>query len=161
MPPHVLPSFGLMHSVTHRFNDLDTVIDSLHELFDEWSVSAETGPDFDETTFDRAKLAIHEWVANLVQHADFGAETPRVGLTARLEENTVFCCIEDNSSGFDFEGQIALREHALQAFPERGMGLLMLRACSESLTYEQVSGSVNRLCFTVAADQDPWLNIPF
>ena len=69
--------------------------------------------------------------------------------------------IQDNSDGFDLEEKIQERENGLRALPERGMGLLMLNAATESLNYQRADDGMHRLEFSVSADETPWLNIPF
>lgn len=157
--------------LTHRFVELDTLIDGLHALFEQWLASAEVprpsptegdgGTRVAVETLEQLRLATHEWLANLIQHADFEGRSPDIRLSARLNAHSVECVIEDNSAGFDMERQLQLREERLEALPERGMGLLMLRACAQDLVYECTPGDVNRLTFVISADQDPWLNIPF
>jgi hypothetical protein len=50
---------------------------------------------------------------------------------------------------------------ALKPFPERGMGLLMLKAVTEYFEYSESPEGRKRLEFTVSSDSDPCLNIPF
>lgn len=144
----------------HRYSDLDTVIDCLHELFEVWE-EEEAFAEFDAEVLHRARLAIHEWVANLVQHADFAGRTPEVLLEVRRDGEKVLCAIEDNSEGFDFDAHLGDREEILESYPERGMGLLMLKACTKELLYCHTGGSHNRLEFSVTGGEDPWLKIPF
>jgi serine/threonine-protein kinase RsbW len=49
----------------------------------------------------------------------------------------------------------------LEPFPERGMGLLMMNAATEYFEYFRSTVGLHRLEFSVSADLDPWLNIPF
>ena len=77
--------------------------------------------------------------------------------------------IVELSTGRDIEvaegdllvGAFGRREATLEAFPERGMGLLMLQACTEELSYRRIDEGWQRLEFSVSAEQDPWLHIPF
>ena len=167
-PLQALPYFSASESRTPmnfgrcRFRDLDTAIDLLHGRVQEWVVTAEAAPhlDLDAELLHRLELAAHEWLANLIQHADFGDRPPEIALEVWHDEHGLHGVIEDNSAGFDLDGHLALRAQALEAFPERGMGLLMLRACTTDLVYARSSGW-NRLTFRVSQDQDPWLDIPF
>ena len=149
----------------HRFSDLDSIIDHLHALFQEWEQQivqpSEAGSEIAPEVLHRTKLAAHEWLANLVQHADFPDHAPSVTVEVRQEGERLHCSIEDNSAWFDLDAQIEVRQEMLNAYPERGMGLLMLRACTEDLSYHRVDAERNRLEFAVSADQDPYLPLPF
>ena len=145
----------------HRFSGLDAVIDRMHALFDRWEAQRTLHPPLDDDTLQQMKLAVHEWVANLVQHADFDRRQPEIVFDVSRNGDHVRCAIEDNSRGFSLDDQLRARQDVLDAFPERGMGLLMIRACTEGLSYRQVDGCWHRLEFCISADKDPWLNIPF
>lgn len=146
---------------SHRFSDPDTLIDRVHALFEEWELDGTFEAQFDAITLQRLKLAVHEWLANLLQHADFSDRVPTVELRLRADGQYVHCAIEDNSEGFDLDGHLSARREVLDAFPERGMGLLMIKSCTENLVYRALGPALHRLEFSVSADQDPWLNIPF
>lgn len=145
----------------HRFNGLDTIIDHVHAVFDRWEQEDTLHPPLDEDTLQQMKLAVHEWIANLVQHASFNGSCPEVVFDVSLNGNHVQCAIEDNSAGFNLDDQLRARPAVLDAFPERGMGLLMIRACTEGLSYRQLDERRHRLEFYVSVGNDPWLNIPF
>ena len=151
----------LMELEKHRFSGLDTIIDRMHALFDEWEEQRTLHPPLDEDTLQQMRLAVHEWIANLVQHANFDTRPPEVVLDVCRNGNHVQCIIEDNSEGFVLDDQLRAREDVLNAFPERGMGLLMIRACTEDLSYRRLDANWHRLEFCISADKDPWLNIPF
>jgi serine/threonine-protein kinase RsbW len=140
-----------------RFTDLGTVIDQLHTLFGVWHRESLMYAH----SLDLMKVAVHEWVANLVQYADFQGRHPEIYLEVSPNGQEVHCRIEDNSEGFDLAAQLLQKAGNLSAFPERGMGLLMLQACSDNLTYTRTEIGRYRLEFSVSAAQDPWLNIPF
>lgn len=150
-----------MDTVTHRFSDPDTLIDRVHSVFDDWKTNKTLPRGIDSDLAHRLKLAIHEWLANLVQHADFLDRRPDISITIRTAPGGVECVIEDNSEGFDLNGRLTSKPGVIDAFPERGMGLLMIKACTEELSYEELDDSRHRLQFTVTSDRDPWLNIPF
>ena len=153
-----------MDGALHCFTDLDTLAGDVHALFDGW-IGATGGDGLeaepDATTLFRLKLAVHEWVANLVQHARFAGRAPEVTLRLVPTDEGVECTIEDNSEGFDLHGQIAVRHDLLEPFPERGMGLLMLQACSARLAYGARPGAAGRrLTFLVAPpEQDVYLDL--
>lgn len=150
-----------MNRITHRFSDPDTLIDRVHTLFERWEADGTFEPLLDATTLQRLKLAVHEWLANLLQHANFQERIPEVEFSLHLDGQSVHCCIDDNSEGFDLDGHLSARREVLDAFPERGMGLLMIKSCTEHLAHRQIDDARHRLEFSVSADQDPWLNIPF
>lgn len=155
-----------MTALQYRFTNLGTLTDEVHALFDEWVAAAfERDPASDEAlTLLRLKLAVHEWMANLVQHARFGARPPVVTLTVSpLDDGDVECVIEDNSEGFDLDATLDARRDALHALPERGMGLLMLQACSKNLSYSaSKTPPGHRLAFIVAdPDDDVFLDVLF
>jgi serine/threonine-protein kinase RsbW len=149
-----------MNLGTHRFSDLCCVIDHVHALFAQWEQTA-VQSEADIQALHRVKLAAHEWLANLIQHAAFDQRVPEIFFEVRLEGRRIDCIIEDNSDGFDLESQLLARSTSLEPYPERGMGLLMLNACTDALAYQPVDKNRNRLTFTITADTDPWLDIPF
>lgn len=150
-----------MNCLTHRFSDQDTLIDRMHSVFADWETRQSVPNWLDDATMHRLRLAIHEWLANLVQHAEFRNRKPDITITVQPSEKGVECVIEDNSEGFDLNGHLTSGKKILDAFPERGMGLLMIKACTESLSYADVNDHRHRLSFVVSSEQDPWLNIPF
>lgn len=150
-----------MDYISHRFHDPDTLIDRVHGLFEQWEADGTFSPQLDAISLHRLKLAVHEWLANLIQHAEFDHRTPEVTLHLRTDGRYVQCAIDDNSEGFDLDRHLSARREILDAFPERGMGLLMIKSCTEDLSYRQLGPALHRLEFSVSADQDPWLNIPF
>lgn len=149
-----------MESVKQRFTDLKSVIDGVHSLFDQFQTD-QLHPALDETAVLQAKLAVHEWTANLVQHADFEGRIPQVIVDVWTDADRIQCVIEDNSTGFDLEGQLVQKRNEMPSVPERGMGLLMLQACTSELSYLKTEDGLHRLQFVVNSGQDPCLNIPF
>jgi len=150
-----------MEITRQSFNRLEIVIDELHGMFEEWEREGALLSHLDPDTIQLFRLAVHEWVANLVQHADFAERNPIVVVDVIPNGRRVRCVIEDNSDGFAFPEQIDVQRNALTPFPERGMGLLMLNAATEYFEYSQTEEGHRRLEFTVSADSEKWLNIPF
>ncbi|HEX8386872.1 MAG TPA: ATP-binding protein, partial [Rubricoccaceae bacterium] len=146
----------------HRFTDLHRAIDDVHALFDAWAESGALAPVLDEDGASVLRLAVHEWVANLVQHAAFpkGAE---VVLSVAVEGDAVRCSVEDTSVGFDFAGQVE-RQHAIFDAPapsERGRGLLMLITCTEELSFRPAGGGRRqRISFCVRSGSGAALFAP-
>ena len=166
------PPFGVLSEPMPKpiqFRDLGTVVDELHGLFEEWEHSEAALLPLDDFSLQVMKLAVHEWVANLVQHADFGDQVPLIQVAIRPDEQRVHCVIEDNSQGFDFDLQLVEQRVSVEAPvpPDRGRGLLMMIACTDDLRYHQprVDAQADRqryrLEFSISALRKPWLDIPF
>ena len=81
-----------MEVTRQSFKELDGVIDDLHKTLDRWELDGAFTPDLEPDTIQLVKLAIHEWVANLVQHADFGDTKPEIILD-------IFPNVETDTSG--------------------------------------------------------------
>lgn len=150
-----------MEVTRQHFMELHRVIDELHGLFEEWERADALLSHLDPDTIQLFRLAVHEWVANLVQHADFSNREPNITLNVIPNGRRVRCVIEDNSEGFPFPEQIDVQRNALTPFPERGMGLLMLNAATEYFEYSETEDGCRRLEFTVSSDADSCLDIPF
>ena len=145
----------------HYFRNLDTLIDEVHGLFDGWETQLETYHTFSIEALHLAKLAVHEWIANILQHADFKDRLPEVGVCVSPSNDRLLCVIEDNSEGFDLEGYLIEHPRITEVLPDRGMGLLMLRSCTEELRYEKLQGGKQHLEFYVPTGENPYLEIPF
>ena len=152
------------------FDDLGSSVEELHRLFDAWERSDAPIGYLESFSFNVLRFAVHEWVANLVQHADFGDRAPVIRLGLAPQEGCVHCTIEDNSRGFDFQDQIEKQRVSVEAPlpPERGRGLLMLIACAENLRYHQPLAPSDphaehwhRLTFSISANKQLWIDIPF
>ena len=151
-----------MDSQTHHYPNLDTIIDQVHALFDTWESEGYLPPTVNVATLYQLKLAVHEWLANLVQHANFESETTDITLKVEPDGNCLFCVIEDNSDGFVLDSHLNIEPEYLDSLPERGMGLLILKICTEDLSYQRNELTErNRLEFYVSAEQDPWQGTKF
>ena len=118
------------------FDDFDHAIDLLHERLDDWDSDGTLTGIIGADGVSVLRLMIHEWVANLVQHATFlGAHEIVLEIDAELD--AIRCTIEDSSAGFDFAAQVEHQQAVLEAPApsERGRGLLMLVTCAEELAY--------------------------
>ena len=145
----------------HTFYDLDALIDQVHHLFTQWERDERFAPSLSVDDLHRLKLAVHEWLANLVQHAHFNGHDPEISLSVAILDDGIQCTISDNSDGFNLDDELTLRSTSLESLPERGMGLLMLQACTKRLSYKRVQGSVQKLEFVVSTQDNPWLKIQF
>ena len=150
-----------MEITRQSFNGLDVVIDEVHGLFESWEKEGALLSHLDLETIDLFRLAVHEWFANLVQYANFGDRQPEVTLDVIPNGRRVRCVIEDNSDGFPLLEKLEYQRTVMKPFPERGMGLLMLNAATESFNYTETPEGTRRLEFTVTSDADTCLNIPF
>lgn len=150
-----------MDSVTYTFEDLDTVIEQVHALFDTWEGDDYLPPSIGVATLYQLKIAVHEWLANLVQHANFEQETTEVRLAVEPADERIFCVIEDNSDGFVLDMHLEIEPEYLDSLPERGMGLLILKICTEDLLYQRDEREGrNRLQFYVSPDHEDLQDIP-
>lgn len=144
----------------HLFYDLDTIIEQVHTLFEVWENKHGSVAYSNGLMLYRAKLAVHEWIANLVQFADFSNRKPEIRVEISPNGKSVRGIIEDNSSGFDLDAQLALCQQVIKEFPERGMGLLILQSITEEMSYKKVKDDTHRLEFTITEHDDPWLKLP-
>jgi serine/threonine-protein kinase RsbW len=108
-----------------------------------------------------AQLVLHEWLANLAQHATFGADSPWVRIRIRISSRHVYCAVEDNSEGFDLEEALHAQTDRAQLMPERGMGLRIIQACTDDFSYQAAEDHRHRFEFSIPADHDPWLSTLF
>ena len=141
---------------THTFTDLAAVTDGVHALFDGWDADGTMARALDPTGALVVRLAVHEWVANLVQHAYF-RRAPRIELTAEFFDDGLRCVIEDTSEGFDFAQQLGTQRALLDAPApsERGRGLLMLITCTEEIAFQPAGpGQNQRIAFSVRPPHD-------
>jgi len=150
-----------MTALTRTYNDLDRALDEVRPVLDEWVAEqdADTAPRDD--TVHYTQLVLHEWIANLMQHARFGNRSPAIQITASTRDRHISCVVIDNSEGFDLEERLSVDEDATDDFPERGMGLRIINACTNQLSYTSTESGRHRLEFTIPADQDPCLSMLF
>lgn len=139
------------------FTVLDSVIEDLHA-----SIDGFFDPDHplqvfqEEDTLHQFKLALHEWVANLAQYAQF----PKgFAVTLEVESDFDAACLNvkvvDTSTGFDLKAQLITRHKALQPLPLRGMGLLMLESLTEELQYVELPDGRYCLSFLMRFGASP------
>ena len=133
----------------------DRFVDALHAQFDAWEDEGELVQAIGLDGLAVLRLAAHEWVANLVQHAAFPGPAELV-LELEAATDGVRCKITDTSRGFDFmeqvdEQQVLLNEPAPS---ERGRGLLMLVSCAEDLAFQRADDdAAQQIGFTVRAPE--------
>lgn len=140
----------------HTFHDIDHVIDEVHDLFDDWVQSSTSDSALERYGLLVMKLAVHEWIANLVQYAAFKTQPPLIRLVISQRSSGLHCLVEDNSEGFDFQAQIVEQARILNKPEpsERGRGLLMMLACTEEFVYETNGDGLQHLEFVVRPPVD-------
>lgn len=139
------------------FTDADSVIEDLHASVDEFfDPSHPLQVAQEEDTVHQLKLALHEWVANLAQHAQF---PQGFSVTLDVESDLDAACLNvkvfDTSTGFDLKAQLITRYKALQPLPLRGMGLLMVESLTEELTYVELPDGRYCLSFLMRFGASP------
>lgn len=145
-------SYSCEYVAGRTFSDLETLVDRGHSFLEE----IQRGPySLENTSLAHARLVIHEWLANLVQYADFRGRVPLVTVRVEFEPSRIRYIIEDNSAGFDFYYRMRLQHQTLGPLPNRGMGLMMIAACTDEMLYRRLGTDRHRLEFTVPADQEP------
>lgn len=129
-----------------HFSDLEAAMESVHACFQE------SEEDEEAEALCCLRLAVHEWMANLIRHARFGERCPEVHVRIWREEARLCCVIEDNSKGFDLDTHLDEQPDLIAqagTFPDGGLGLLMLDASTEALAYERLGAHRNRLSMAV------------
>ena len=81
----------------HTFNDIDLVTEQVHGLFDGWVQSTPPDDSLKRYGLLVMKIAVHEWIANLVQHAAFKIQPPLIRLVISPRSSGLHCLVEDNS----------------------------------------------------------------
>lgn len=134
---------------TYRIDGRSHLVEGVHALCDEWEREGWWDGLLGGEGRARLRLVLHEWAANLVQHARF--ERPIiVNLTVCPHRNRLFVVVEDNTDGFDYDAQVreSIEEIAV-TMPDRGMGLALVRACAESVHYERRGAACNWLVLSL------------
>ena len=142
-----------MDVVTKHFDNPVRAVEWVHAHFCRLEEEAPLAPP--EDCLHRARLALHEWLSNLSSHADFECRAPNLGIRLGLTPTRICCVVEDNSAGFDLPAQLEGKERVFETMPERGMGLQIISACVEELTYTTLRPCRHRFEFHVAAPEDP------
>lgn len=149
-----------MSTLTLKYTDLDRAIEDVRSAPKEWSATqGSDGPD--DETIHCACLVLHEWIANLHQHAQFQDTTPAVEIVFSFEDRKLSCSVTDNSEGFDIDAHLPDEAEEPDVLPERGMGLRIISTCTESLSYTPTEDGLHRFEFFIPSDHDPWLNTLF
>lgn len=150
-----------MDPITRRFRDLELAIDNTHSLFQQWiaETDAANAPEATDTdALHHARLVLHEWLANLVQHANFQERTPEVSICVKPDSDKIHCSVVDNSEGFEFEHRLETQTINALPFPERAMGLRFIDACTDSFSYDRTDSGRYQFEFSISTDHTPWLS---
>jgi len=107
------------------------------------------------------QVVLHEWLANLIQHARFEETDPHVEITIRMKRRYISCSVVDNSTGFNLSEQLETQRNQAQALPERGMGLRIISACTKQCQYRPLGDGRYHFEFSIPVDHEPWLSTLF
>lgn len=129
------------------------LIDRVHSAFDRQLQSPPIVSPLSSDAWLISKLLVHEWVANLVQHANFGGRDPEIRIQFHAHDDCVRYVVEDNSVGFDLDAYLTEHGAVAEPLPERGMGLLILSGCSQEVIYRRIAPRRNRLEFVLGSEQ--------
>ena len=135
---------------TLYLGSLDKIIDRLQELFDQWEIQGIFPATIQPEMLHRARLATHEWIAHLVQHAHFAESVPQIALSVWVEDDRLCCQIADNSSGFPVEAYPSESlSDEYEVMPELGMSWLLIQACTRHLVYRPLGNQGFELEFSI------------
>lgn len=137
-----------------RLTNPDTMVDQVHEFIGKWEADNDNPPEG-----ILLRIALQEWISNLLQHADFGRKEMEVILDMWREGSIVKCVVEDNSAGFALD-ETPSDPNGIDAAGERGRGLWMIReVATEGLNYEPLDDGRFRLTMSIGNNHDLWDNI--
>lgn len=150
-----------MTVLAREYNDLDRALDEVRSVLEEWVAEQDEATSPSDETVRYTQLVLHEWIANLLQHANFCDRSPTVQIRLTSENRHVTCVVIDNSEGFNLMERLPSEEDVTDDLPERGMGLRIINACTDHLSYTDTESSRHRFEFSIPADHDPWLSMLF
>lgn len=150
-----------MSAFSKEYTDLDHALDEVPPILKQWSERHQEGSTPDPETVRYTQLVLHEWIANLLQHADFQERTPTIRIQLDSKDRRVLCVVTDNSEGFDLHRKLPSQDDAMEELPERGMGLRIINACTDGLSYQSTKSGRYRFEFSIPADHDPWVSMLF
>ena len=150
-----------MTVLAREYTDLDRALDEVRSVLEEWVHEQDEAVTPSDESVRYTQLVLHEWIANLLQHADFAGRSPTIQIRLSAENRHVTCVVIDNSEGFDLTERLPFEEEAMDELPERGMGLRIINACTNHLSYTSTESGRQRFEFSIPADHDPWLSMLF
>jgi len=135
---------------TRYLRKLPGIIDCLQDLFTSSAALEVFTPVVEAEVLCRVHLAAHEWIAELIQHADFSDRVPQIALSVWADGNRLRCLIADNSEGFDRHaeptGDLA---SVWETLPEQGMRWLFIHACADQVVYRPFGNQGYGLEFSI------------
>ncbi len=149
-----------MKTFTKKYTDLDCAIDEMRSFSDEWPAALRNGS-LDDETIHCTCLVLHEWIANLHQHAQFRDAPPAVKIRLSNQDRHLSCSVTDNSEGFQIHAHLPSEDDDFESLPERGMGLRMIKSCVDDFSYTATEDGRHCFEFIIPFDHDPWLNTLF
>ena len=150
-----------MSVLEKEYSDLDRALDEVRSILEEWLASLDEDTLPDSETIRYTQLVLHEWIANLLQHADFDDRAPVVEIRLSADGQHVHCTVVDNSEGFELADRLPSKDETMEDLPERGMGLRIINACTTQLSYSSEDSNLHHLEFSIPGDHDPWLSMLF
>ncbi len=149
-----------MSPLVREYTNLDRALEDLRTSLTDWA-DTRTNDDPSAETIRYTRIVLQEWLANLSEHGHFATRPPTVEIQLRTTNQDVHCEVLDNSEGFDLETVLPSSNEPIDGLPERGMGLRIMDACTQSLSYTTREDGRHCLAFSIPADHDPWLSTPF
>jgi len=149
-----------MRTLANNYTELTLALDDVRTTLGEWSKAPASDPQGSDTVH-YVQLVLQEWIANLQQHADFEDRDAFVRICLALENQYAYGVVLDNSVGFDIEPYVPPNVDPLETLPDRKMGLRIIEACTEVLLYTPTEDGYHRFEFSIPADHDPCLSMPF
>ncbi|PSQ96170.1 MAG: ATP-binding protein [Bacteroidetes bacterium SW_9_63_38] len=149
-----------MSVLAKKYSDLDHALDEVRSVLHDWSRNLNDASVPRGETIHYTQLVLHEWIANLLQHADFADRPPSIEIRLTTQNRHITCSVIDNSEGFDLKKRLPEREE-MEELPERGMGLRIIDACTGELSYTSTGAGTYCFKFFIPADHDPWLSMLF
>lgn len=150
-----------MIRVKRRYTCLDEAIDDMRALLCTSDESPLPDVSLSDEILEYVRIVIHEWVVNLIQHAEFRGATPTVEMEFQFENRHVSCVVKDNSEGFDLEHQLSVQQQTPPPFPERGMGLRIIHACTREMSYRSGADGWQHFSCIIPARSQPWVDTLF
>ena len=119
--------------------DLDSAVHRTHTHFDRWKREHAFPDALGGDVLEHMQLAVHEWIAHLARHADFGTREPKIRVYVWPEEDQLCCTVEDNSTGFFLKEADEATEAPLRALAERRVEIALLLGVTEYADYQRMA----------------------
>lgn len=128
-----------MAQLHHVFSSLEEGIEELHKVLDQWMEQSEIRQALGVEGSRYMRTVTHEWIANLIRHAEFESADPEVRLSVIAMDGSLRIEIRDNSNGFDLDYEKEQRKGVLDRSlpPDRQLGIPLMMECADDLQYQQ------------------------